>query len=227
MTLPDYLNHQSPTGLIQNQIIAQYEIGNYKNFVYLILDWNQRKAAWVDPQAELKQPLNDLKKYGFELERILLTHTHFDHVAGLSELAALYPDAEICLNSGDLHRLQGLKKFRSLKDQEQIQVGDIKIEILHTSGHSAGALCYWIQSTPSYLLSGDTLFIRDCGRTDLETGNNDEMFLSLQKIRKLPRDTVILPGHHYQPECASLLETELRSSPPFQCKNAEELAQLP
>lgn len=78
-----------------------------------------------------------------------------------------------------------------------------------------------------FLLTGDTLFIRDCGRTDFEDGDNEQMFQSLQRIKKLPPATVILPGHHYQPETASVLELELLESAPLKCRSVEELAGLP
>lgn len=215
----------------ENTPVAQFEIGDYKNFVYLILDWNQKAAAIVDPQHDLRLPLSLLKKHEFTLQAVLLTHTHPDHVAGVPELVRDFPHLPIYLHRDDLHRLpnpvtnQGRLKF--LKDSDMIQVGNLNVRVMHTPGHSAGECCFYLECEPPHLFTGDTLFIRDCGRTDFETGSNEEMFRSLQRLKKLPPKTVILPGHHYQEEYTSTLEKELRTSPPLQCNSVEELANLP
>jgi len=211
--------------------VAQFEIGNYKNFVYLILDWNEKKAAIIDPQHDLSRPLDCLKRDQFELSAILLTHTHFDHIAGLSQLVQLYPSVPIILHRDDLHRLdpkvQSHGTFRLVKDGDQISVGQLPVRVLHTPGHSSGECCYLLEGEQPYLFTGDTVFIRDCGRTDLETGSTAQMFESLQRIKKLPPQTIILPGHHYKPESSSTLEKEMKESPPFSCRSVEELAALP
>ena len=231
MTLPPHLSGKHALGEEENEPIAQFEIGSYKNFVYLILDWAQKKAAIVDPQYDLTGPLDCLKKYQFELTSIFLTHTHFDHIAGVPELAQLFPQVPIIAHRQDLHRLDSRTmsraKVKAIRDGDKVAVGDLIVEVLHTPGHSAGECCYFIQGTPPYLLTGDTLFIRDCGRTDLESGSNEEMFQSLKRIKRLPSETVILPGHHYQPECASVLSKESKESPPLRCANVGELAALP
>jgi glyoxylase-like metal-dependent hydrolase (beta-lactamase superfamily II) len=227
--LPKHLTHDAPTGLQENEPVAQYEIGNYRNFVYLILDWKTKKASWVDPQEDLEQPLADLKKHGFELASILLTHTHFDHIAGVPKLLKLFPEIPLYVHALDLHRLSNDGQHRAypISDEESVHVGNLVVEAMHTPGHSAGESTYWLKAGQGYLFTGDTIFIRDCGRTDLESGSTEEMFSTLQRIKKLPGDLVILPGHHYAKECASLLSDELKRSPPFQCTSVKELESLP
>ncbi len=231
MMLPQHLAKTHATGEKEGEPIAQFEIGDYKNFVYLILDWAHKKAAIVDPQYDLREPLNCLKKHGFELSSVLLTHTHFDHIAGVPELVRSFPQIPICVHRDDSHRLDyktmGQAKVQSIRDGDIIWIGALEIKVLHTPGHSAGECTYFLKSSPPYLLTGDTVFIRDCGRTDLESGNNQQMFQSLQRIKTLPTEAIILPGHHYQKECASTVKQELQESPPFQCKSVEELAGLP
>jgi glyoxylase-like metal-dependent hydrolase (beta-lactamase superfamily II) len=101
---------------------------------------------------------------------------------------------------------------------------------MHTPGHSSGEFCYLLpkqtQVDRPYVFTGDTLFIRDCGRTDLESGNDAEMFASLQILKQLDPDTVILVGHHYAKECASTLGEELKVSPPLKCASVSELSNL-
>ncbi len=145
-------------------------------------------------------------------------------------------------------------QIQHLQDGQELNVGEIKARVLHTPGHSRGECCYHVAATASefrqtrnstrdegitslpispntklevgYLFTGDTLFIRDCGRTDFDGGSNEEMFASLQRIKQLPPETVILPGHHYKPECASTLKKEMQESPPLKCTSVAELASL-
>lgn len=217
--LPWKLPHQSP--------LIQYEIGALKNLIYLIVNWNQKLALWVDPQSDISRPLEDLKIYGLSLQGVLLTHTHPDHTAGVSDLLKLQPEVPIYLHSLEAHRLKNTvntKSMRFLKDNELFFLGDLKLRSIHTPGHSAGALTY---ETEDLLLTGDTLFIGDCGRTDLPTGSTEEMLRTLMRYQSMSPRFKIFPGHHYRAEYWSTLEEELQTNPALQCKTIQELESLP
>ena len=211
--------------------VQQFEIGDLKNFVYLLKDPATKNSAIIDPQADLAPLLAQIKQEGSTLAAIFLTHTHFDHVAGVPELIRKFPELPIYVGALDRHRLENEEfsggNYHHIKDGEVIQLGDLKIQVLHTPGHSRGECSFLVEHTPPLLFTGDTLFIRDCGRTDFADGSNSEMFASLQKIKALPKDTVIFPGHHYAPEFNSTLGREIETSPPLRCLSVEELAQLP
>ena len=95
-----------------------------------------------------------------------------------------------------------MKKVTGLSDSDiaavdsgdLLKVGDIEVEFLHTPGHTPGSQCFRIRNT---LVSGDTLFINGCGRVDLPGSNSEDMYHSLQKLKTLPDDTLLLPGHNY------------------------------
>lgn len=228
MRLPKHLATEEACGLIVGETIAQYELGTLRNFIYLIIDWELKEAAIVDPQKDLSL-LKDLEKHGIRLTRVLLTHSHHDHIAGVSELLALSPDLFVQVHPGDQFRLKKCDpaRIKPLTDGETFAVGGVPIEVIHSPGHSIGEVCFWVKKDSGYLLTGDTLFIGDCGRTDLETGSDEQLFATFQRLKKLPDSLVMLPGHHYAKMTANLFGAEKTSSPPLLCKTVDELRSLP
>lgn len=230
--LPEHLRGIVARGLVRDQPIAQFELGSAKNFIYLIVDWKSARAAIVDPQSDLAPPLDALAAHGLQLECVLLTHTHFDHIAGLGGLAENFARLPVHVHPGDAPRISRewaeRLELKSLADGQRLRIGATEIEVLHTPGHSAGECSYFLAGTqPPYLFTGDTIFIRDCGRTDFDGGSDDQMFASIQRVKQLPPETVFLVGHHYKPEVATTLARELRESPPFGVSSVAELAALP
>jgi hydroxyacylglutathione hydrolase len=230
IAIPEHLNSTKAQGAFLNQPIGQFELGEHQNFIYLVMDWKSKQVLWVDPQLNLTEPLDFLKRNQFMTKGILLTHTHFDHIAGVPTLLSLFHDSQLYVHRNDLYRLpesiRSHNNLRFIEESDQINLGETSITVMHTPGHSAGCCCYHVQADRSYLLTGDTLFIEDCGRTDLPSGDDQQMFESLQKIKELPKNTIILPGHHYRRPCASTLATELIHNPALQCKNVQELKEL-
>jgi hydroxyacylglutathione hydrolase len=229
------LNKSMPLGIIQDLNIAQLEVGSMRNFNYLIIDWMRQRYTVVDPHKGLIQILKKSLVSDFNLESILLTHSHHDHVSGIAEILSLQPLIPIYLGEEELGRLCKLElkpsQLNFLIDQSTIKLGQISVKSHHTPGHSPGEFCFeYAQTeenwTENFLITGDTLFIHDCGRTDFEGGSDDEMYKSLNKIKKLHPQSIILPGHHYAMDCWSRLSEELLTSPPLLCQSSDELKRL-
>ena len=160
------------------------------NYAYIINDFATKTIGVVDP-SEAKPVINYLKKEKLELNYILNTHHHFDHVNGNIELQKLYNSKIIGFN-GDKHRIPGINI--TLNDGEQFKFGKSTIKIIHIPGHTSGHICFFFVKE-KIAFTGDTLFSLGCGR--IFEGDHEQMLTSLNKIKKLPINTKIYFGHEY------------------------------
>ena len=166
------------------------------------------KCAIIDPAYESFEPiLDEIETEGLHVSSILLTHSHFDHIADLKAVKDTF-ESPIYVHPLDKKNVEkpgsdGLPLFfsipackpdRFLSDGDTILVGNIVIKVIHTPGHSPGGVCFYMEKEKS-LIAGDTLFKNGIGRLDLPTANRDDMIVSLQKLAKLPKDTLVYPGH--------------------------------
>ena len=106
---------------------------------------------------------------------------------------------------------------------DTLKIGDIEVEFLHTPGHTPGSQCFRIKNT---LVSGDTLFINGCGRVDLPGSDPDEMYHSLQRLKSLPDDTLLLPGHNYSAVPNAPLAASKRQNPYLAVKDIDTWRQM-
>lgn len=172
---------------------------------YLLIDKESKQAALVDCSSydifeEIKKPL---EQYGAELKYILLTHGHFDHVAGIrNHTASVYMhknDLPILNQTNQYLPMFGIPEItiptvdKYIEDGEIIKLGETEIKVIHTPGHTQGGVCYLADGK---LFSGDTIFRESVGRCDLEGGNFDQLVENIEsKIYTLPDETAIFPGH--------------------------------
>ena len=159
------------------------------NYSYVLIRSGQDRALVVDP-GDGERIWGFLEKKGYELEAILATHHHFDHVAGI-EFLCNKTSVDVYCSKSDLGRVPGAT--RGLEDAQEIELGGLRIQALHVPGHTYGHLVYLCGDS---LLAGDTLFLGGCGR--LFEGSAEQMYHSLyDKILPLPDDTRVWPGHEY------------------------------
>jgi hydroxyacylglutathione hydrolase len=167
-------------------IIKMLKVGGLRTNCYIVADKPGGEALVIDPGDEAKVILPEL--HGLTVKLIVLTHGHYDHVGAVAALKK-ETGAEAAGHFGDRWMFQ---TDRELKDSEMITIGQLTFQVIHTPGHSAGGLCLY---TPGHLFSGDTLFYRTYGRTDLKGGSEQAMVDSLSCLAKLPPETVVHPGH--------------------------------
>ena len=181
------------------------------NFTYIIGDADTREAVLVDPAYAPDDLLKILNAEGITLVGIIATHFHADHIGGnlmghqvpgIAELAVLV-DVPIHVQAHEAHWVSertgvGVPPVVPHDDGDVVSVGAIDITLRHTPGHTEGSQCLLFAGR---MVSGDTLFVNGCGRTDLPGSDPHEMYRSLfERLASVPDDTVLYPGHFYSPE---------------------------
>lgn len=183
-----------------------------KNFIeppidnnnYLIIDEESKEAALIDCSAVDNDIRAELKAQGATLKYILLTHGHFDHIAGLrpnfNVPVLMHQNDQGWVNKVNQYMpMMGMPEMtvpkidKYIEDGEIIKLGNTEIKVIHTPGHTQGGVCFYVDGK---LFSGDTIFREAVGRCDLEGGDFDQIVDSIEtKIFTLPPETVIYPGH--------------------------------
>jgi hydroxyacylglutathione hydrolase len=186
-------------------------LGPMENFIYIIQDNSSKKAAVIDPAWDIPEVIALAKQQNLQITDILLTHSHHDHINGLTELLNSY-DAQLHLLKAEAQFWgHELKKPSLHHGGDSIQLGKTQIEILHTPGHTPGSACFYLDG---HLITGDTLFVFGCGRCDLNGGNPEQMYYTLKKLgAELPANTIIHPGHHYAYKTTSTMVEQLDGNP--------------
>lgn len=177
-------------------ILRQRQVGHMGNFNYLIGDPATRTAAVVDPAWEPEWVLGEAKALGLSITHILNTHCHHDHVEANGAVQEA-TGAKIHIHKAEFKYLAHFDPPPgdvAMEDGAELAVGEVTIRWLHTPGHSPGSSCIHVEDV---LIAGDTLFVDSIGRTDFPGSDPEAMFHSIQKLKNLPDDTTVGPGHHY------------------------------
>jgi hydroxyacylglutathione hydrolase len=201
----------------------QLQLGPMLNFVYLIGDPASREAAIVDPGWDIAAIMRQLKTDGYKPTKILLTHTHPDHWMGMDQLLELV-DIPVHVHVEEAGQLPiEAGSIRKVDGGEVVSVGAVPINLIHTPGHTPGSQCLLVSGK---LISGDTLFIKGCGRCDLPGGDAATLYDSLTRLRGLDDQTALYPGHNYADVPTIALGEEKLANPFFKMPNLESFLQL-
>jgi glyoxylase-like metal-dependent hydrolase (beta-lactamase superfamily II) len=192
----------------RDDMVAQQMV----NFVYLVGDRVTGEAVAVDPAYGVRELVDLLAADGMRLTGVLATHYHPDHVGGdlmgwriegVAELLELGVEAKVHVQAEEAY---GVQRVTGASDSDLVRhasgdvlrVGEVGITLIHTPGHTPGSQCFLVDGK---LVSGDTLFLDGCGRTDLPGGDSEQLYESLtQRLAVVPDDTVLYPGHLYSPD---------------------------
>ena len=195
-------------------IFFQISASSGQNLCYLIGDEETKEAAVIDPSGEVEKIMKLATENELRIKYIINTHSHADHTAGNNELASK-TGAKLLL-----HKKARIKKDIDLSDGDTITIGNKKIEVIYTPGHSPDSICLLLENK---LLTGDTLFVGECGRTDIPGGSSEDLYDSLfEKIKKMRDELEIYPGHDYGGQKTSTLGYEKRNNYVLEQRTKEE-----
>jgi len=195
-------------------IFKQVPVGTFQNFAYIIGDEKSKLCAIVDPAWEVDKLLRQCKELGLNVSYVINTHSHHDHVEG-NDAVVKRTGAKIVA-----HEKSRLRKDIQVKNGDLISIGSLKVRMIHTPGHSPDHICLLVDGN---LLTGDTLFVGECGRTDLEGGSASEMYESLfNKLMVLDDSIKVHPGHDYGNKPSSSIGEERKNNYTLKPRTKEE-----
>jgi hydroxyacylglutathione hydrolase len=216
----------------------QEAVGQMANFAYLVGSRSARQALLVDPAWSVDALLERAAADDMEVVGALVTHYHQDHVGGslfgheIEGVAHLLTRKSVPIHANE-HEAEGVRRVTGASTGDivrhsagdVIELGEIRIRLLHTPGHTPGSQCFLVEeaSTPSRLVSGDTLFLGSCGRVDLPGSDPEALYRSLNlTLKQLPDETLLYPGHMYASEPSSTMGEQKRSNPFLRVASLEQ-----
>jgi hydroxyacylglutathione hydrolase len=198
-------------------IFKQILTGGDRNFAYLIIDEDSKKAVVVDPSYDPESVYNLLIENSGKAEYLINTHRHGDHTNGNDEFEKLSGCKAIAY--GDIEPKSGLK----IVDNTTLPLGNLEVKILHTPGHTDDAICILVDDV---LLTGDTIFVGKVGGTDFEDGARKQYASIHDKILKLDDNVRIYPGHDVGLTPSSSVVGERETNPFLLRKDFEAFVDL-
>lgn len=185
-----------------------------QNFDYLLMDEDSKEGLAVDSGWETGPVVKAAIEEGTRVRYAVATHGHFDHIETLADLAAKLGARTAAHESSET-----LTEIR-LRGGDRLALGKSTVEVIHTPGHTPDSICLF---DGKHVFTGDTLFIGNCGRTDLPGGSTSQLFRSLHSVlMALPEETVIYPGHDYGEVPSRSLGEEMKLNPVLLAKNLRE-----
>ena len=184
-------------------IVKQFRTGGDRNFGYLVVDEDEKKAAAIDPSYNPEMIVQFARENGYEILYVLNTHGHSDHSNGNQQMRKL--TGRTALQFGGVDPETGVR----LGDNSKLPLGNLEIQIIHTPGHTEDSMCILVSDA---LFTGDTLFVGKVGGTDLGRQAKEE-YDSLHKLLSLSGRTRVFPGHDCGTSSESTIDDEKRANP--------------
>lgn len=198
-------------------LLRQLKLGPMDNFVYVF--GKDGEAFVVDPAYEVPRLLDEVRALGLRLTHVLVTHGHPDHILGVPLVKRETGALVVAHESAD-HPVEV-----NVADGATLRVAGMEVRVVHTPGHRFDSVCYVVDD--EHLVTGDTLFVGECGRVDLPGASIPDMWRSLtQTLPALPRHLVVLPGHDYGKTPTSTLEREVRENDTMKLRSLPEFARF-
>lgn len=199
-------------------ILDQFRLGDYLNFTYLVADGERGDAVVIDPSFGIDAVLKVIDQRGVHVRYVLNTHSHHDHIAG-NEDVRQRTGAKIAA-----HQAVPYHPDVALKEGDTVTAGRLSFQVLHTPGHTPDSVLYLFEG---HLATGDTLFVGECGRTDLPGGDPSAMYDSLLgRVVKLEDALVVLPGHDYGVTPTSTIGREKQENYVLQPRTREQFVRF-
>ncbi len=189
--------------------IEKYVISEMATNSYMVINQDTKECVMIDPAVCMEGIVNRIKENEWNLQAILLTHGHYDHVDGVAMYRELFPGIPVYAHEAEMELLADPKQNLSaygryptvvkdvipLKDDQILNLAGMEFKVLFTPGHTPGGCCYYLKSE-SVVFCGDTLFNSSVGRTDFPGGNMLTLIKSVkEKLFVLPGETIAYPGH--------------------------------
>lgn len=195
--------------------IKTLTLGQYETNCYILYHEDSAECVVIDPGYEPERILKAVSTLGKRVAAILLTHGHFDHVGGVREIFAR-TDCDIYLCPEDCRMPENMTAgalcyTNSFADGDILNLAGMTIQVIHTPGHTPGSVCLICEDS---MFAGDTLFAGSCGRTDLPCGSWTDLEHALQRLKALPGDYRVYPGHG---EATTLAEEKMYN--PYLCRS--------
>jgi len=200
----------------------QLQLGPMQNFVYLVGDTVTRRAAVIDAAWDIDRIIDVAAQDDMQLTAALVTHFHPDHlggnmmghrIVGAADLLERNVPLKVYLHKTEApyaNQIAGHSDsdIVAVESGDEVKLGELPVTFIHTPGHTPGSQCFLVGGC---LVSGDTLFIGSCGRVDLPGSDPSQLYDSLvNKLKRLPDDTVLYPGHDYADRPSSTIGEEKR-----------------
>jgi hydroxyacylglutathione hydrolase len=195
-------------------LLEQYQVGPYQNFTYLVAEREGGPGVVIDPSFGIDPVLEAIDERSVKVQYILNTHSHKDHIAGNGEVKARTGAKVVA------HRVAPIGQDVSVDEGSVMEVGALKFQVLHTPGHTRDSVLYIFDGQ---VATGDTLFVGECGRTDLPGGDPSALYDSLLgRLVKLDDALVVLPGHDYGVTPTSTIGREKKENYVLQPRTREQ-----